>query len=309
MRNALLWGSQNEWLEGQFRRRGFAKKAVSKFMPGEGVEAALDASAALSDHGITAILTQLGENVSSEADVQTVVGHYEQVFHDIAARGTDTHISIKLTQLGLDTDKEATYTNLVRLLDLASTQNNVLWIDMEYSHYVDETLEIYRRARKEYPNIGVCVQAYLRRTEADLKTLVAEDAIIRLVKGAYNEPPEVAFAKLSEVNENYFKLARMLLEHASQNPNAATPHAMATHDLTLVERIKTAAAEIDPDQSLFEVDMLYGIRTMEQRRIADAGIPMRVLISYGESWFPWYMRRLAERPANVGFVLRSMFMR
>jgi proline dehydrogenase len=310
MRNALLWGSENKWLERQFRTRSFARIAVSRFMPGEDAPAAISAAASLASKSITAILTRLGENVTSPEGVADVVQHYLDVFDQIADRQLDAHISIKLTQLGLDVDPGAAYDNLLVLLDRATARRNFLWVDMEQSKYVDATLDIYKGARRDHPNIGVCLQAYLHRTVPDLESLLALDATIRLVKGAYNEPPEVAMARKSQVDARYLDLARRLLDHEAQRgEGGAAHHAIATHDLDMLNAVHGYAVQSGYGPTGYEVDMLYGIRTGEQERIAHSGVPMRVLISYGESWFPWYMRRLAERPANVGFVVRSMFMR
>lgn len=298
MRSALLWGSRNRWLEQQFRRRRFAKKAVSRFIPGESAADALRAARDLRARGINSILTRLGENVTSTAEVAEVMEHYLGVLDSVPQTELDTHISVKLTQLGLDLDPAGTYANFTRLVERAAATNNFVWIDMEYSNYVDATLDIFHRARATWDNIGVCVQAYLYRTEEDLQKLLAANAVVRLVKGAYDESPDVAFPKKADVDANYLKLTRMLLRHRTQTPGA--PHAIATHDMTLINAIQAEQA------NGWEVDMLYGIGTADQIRLAAADHPVRVLISYGEAWFAWYMRRLAERPANVGFVLRSM---
>ncbi len=311
LRNALLWGSQNKWLEGQFRHRTFAQKAVSKFMPGESFDNALTASAALQTHNIGSIVTRLGENVNSKTEVDGVIDHYLTVLDSVKDRGLDAHISVKLTQLGLDIDADMAYENLERLIVRAQELENFFWIDMEASEYVDVTLEHYMRARARYPNVGVCVQSYLFRTENDLASLLDAGGCIRLVKGAYNEPAGIAYPHKKDVDENYYALARRMLEHSASVPGAGPngkryPHALATHDLSLINRIATAAKEIGTPKDAYEVTMLYGIRVAEQRRLAAASISTRVLVSYGEAWFPWYMRRLAERPANIGFVIRSM---
>jgi proline dehydrogenase len=312
LRNALLWGSQNKWLERQFRQRRFAKRAISRFMPGEDVTSALDAAENLGESNIASILTRLGENVNSMAEVGEVVAHYMRVLDKVRERQIDTHISVKLTQLGLDIDKRASFVNLERLIERAGELDTFFWIDMEASEYVDITLEQYHEARQRFPNVGVCVQAYLYRTKDDLTKLLDAGSCIRLVKGAYNEPPSLAFPRKQDVDENYFALARQVLEHtvsANGHSGAGGPHAMATHDLRLIDRIRGAATQLNAQRTAFEVSMLYGIRAQEQQSLAAAAVPTRVLISYGESWFPWYMRRLAERPANVGFVIRSMMWR
>jgi len=312
-RTALLWGSENKWLERQFRSRRFAKRAITKFMPGEDLDAALTACKRLGDRGIPCILTRLGENVASTSEIASVVEHYRDVLDRVHERNLDTHISIKLTQLGLDLQRDEAYNNLETLIQHAATKNNFVWIDMEASNYVDATLELYTSARKAYSNVGVCVQAYLYRTKDDLTRLLEIDSTIRLVKGAYREPPSVAFPKKHDVDANFFELAQMLLEHgagrSSNGRKAPARHAIATHDLALINRIIGAGPGKGAFQDGVEIDMLYGIRSAEQLRLVDRGTPVRVLISYGEAWFPWYMRRLAERPANVGFVLKSLVSR
>ena len=303
MRNVLLWGSRNRWLEQQFRRRRFARRAVSRFMPGEDLESALGAAHELQQLGITAILTRLGENVRSIDEIQGVIEHYLGVIDAVHAAGLDAHVSIKLTQLGLDIDRAAAFENLNVLLEHTSRREGFLWIDMEQSSCVDATLDVYRRARDRNIRIGVCLQAYLYRTADDLEDLLDRDGTIRLVKGAYNEPPDVAFRHKRDVDRNYLTLACRLLDHPAIGP---TRHALGTHDLRLLRQLADQTGHPSGTDCPYEVDMLYGIRAEEQRRLVAAGLPVRVLVSYGESWFPWYMRRLAERPANVGFVLRSM---
>jgi proline dehydrogenase len=309
-RTALLWGSENRWLERQFRSRRFAKKAITRFMPGEDLDAALTACQSLGDRQIACILTRLGENVSSTDEIADVVSHYRDVLERVRAKNLDTHISIKLTQLGLDRSRDEAFANLDHLVQHAATTGNFVWIDMESTPYVDPTLEIYMASRKAHPNVGVCVQAYLYRTKDDLTRLLEADATIRLVKGAYREPPDLAFPKKRDVDDNFFDLSEMLITHAGRRvSNGQRPparHAIATHDLALIERIRQRADAKGGSAEGWEIDMLYGIRANDQTRLVEQGVPVRVLISYGEAWFPWYMRRLAERPANVGFVLKSL---
>lgn len=304
LRNALLWSSQNKWIERQFRQRRFAQRAISRFMPGETVDAALDAAEGLKGRGIGTIVSCLGENVSSASEIESVAEHYVEVLEKIQTRRLDTHISIKPTHLGLDVDADLTADHLETLLAEAASRQNFVWIDMESSGYVDQTLDLFRRARDRHENVGVCLQAYLYRTAQDLEDLLARDAVIRLVKGAYKESPKVAFPQKRDVDGNYLALAAKLLDHSKGS--SSLPPAIATHDLEVIRELRQMATERSVPRERFEIDMLYGIRTAEQYRLTDAGIPTRVLISYGEAWFAWYMRRLAERPANMGFVLRSM---
>lgn len=305
VRKMLLWGSRNRWLENQFRRRRFAQKAVSRFVPGEDVDSALTASARLSERGITAVLTQLGENVTTLAEAEAVTNHYLQVLDKTRNSHRDTHISIKLTQLGLDLDPAAATNNLEELVRHASSLDNVVWVDMESSEYVDATLEAFRTVRTKHDNVGLCLQTYLYRTPADLKQLLEIDAAIRLVKGAYQEPPAVAMPRKRDVDAAFLELATQLVEHAARG--AKIKPGIGTHDTRLLADLQRVTAERGWRRDTYEVQMLYGIRRLEQERLAAASVPVRVLVSYGDAWFTWYMRRLAERPANVGFVLRSMF--
>lgn len=273
-------------------------------MPGETVEAALEATRAL---GVGTVLTRLGENVKNAAEASEVTRHYMDVLERVRRESLDVEISIKLTQLGLDLSREECEKNLLSLVERAAALSNWVWVDMEGTAYTDVTLEIYRRVRALHPNVGVCVQAYLYRTARDMESLIAQGAGIRLVKGAYREPPDKAFPKKSDVDENFFKLARRLL--APETRDRGVRAIFGTHDGALIRRIEEAGREAGLPPTSLEFQMLYGIRRQEQERLAAAGYRFRVLISYGDAWFPWYMRRLAERPANVLFVARNVFAR
>ncbi|MEZ4414939.1 MAG: proline dehydrogenase family protein [Gemmatimonadota bacterium] len=303
MRSALLWGSQNRWLEHQFRRRRFAKKAVSRFMPGERPEDALGEARSLSEKGISTVVTCLGENVATVSEVDAVVQHYLDTMERVEALGLPTHISVKLTHMGLDQGQDVAIRNLSTLAARAARLGHTFWVDMEYSRYVDATLDVFEAARAQHPNLALCLQAYLHRTPEDLERIAGAGAAVRLVKGAYAEPPEVAMPRKADVDASFERLALRLIElygGSGQVPG------VATHDVPLLRRIAAAASRQGWGNDRFEVQMLYGIQRAAQLQFAGEGFPTRVLISYGEAWFPWYMRRLAERPANVGFVLRSM---
>jgi proline dehydrogenase len=302
-RSILLRLSRSPWLAEQFRKRAFARRAVQRFMPGEELAAALDASAELAKAGIGTVLTQLGEQVRSGAEAEAVRDHYRQVFDQLRDRFLPTHVSVKLTHLGLDVGREACARHVLALAAKAQEEGSFLWIDIEESRYVDATLEIYRRARTERTNVGVCLQAYLRRTPQDLTALLPLSPAIRLVKGAYNEPADVALAQKKDVDAQYFTLAVRLLDAVAAGRATAV---FGTHDLKLIARIREQAQARNA-VGRYEVHMLYGVRSQAQRALATEGEKVRVLISYGSHWFAWYMRRLAERPANVWFVLRSLF--
>jgi proline dehydrogenase len=306
-RNMLLWGSQNRWIENQFRRRRFAKKAVSRFMPGEDVDSALAESRKLAEHNITTILTYLGENVSSIEDAREAANQYVDLLDRTHALPIDSQISVKLTQLGLDIDKNDTARNLERIVGHASSVNNIVWVDMEASNYVDATIDVFRIVRAKNENVGLCLQAYLHRTPKDQNALLSEGAAIRLVKGAYQEPADVAMPRKRDVDAAFLQLSIQLAEHPLKGEGIK--HGVATHDMAIINELSRIGKERQWSKDAYEVLMLYGIRTPDQLRLVGSGVPMRVLISYGEAWFAWYVRRLAERPANVGFVLRSMFSR
>jgi proline dehydrogenase len=305
LRKALLAGSTNPWLRERATRTTFVRKSVARFMPGERIEDAIRAATELKPQGITTILTRLGENLESADEFEEVTRHYLEVLDRIAAAGLDAHISVKPTQLGLDLDPALCERNLARLVAHAEERRNFVWIDMESSGYVDRTIALYRHMRAQTPRIGIALQAYLYRTEKDVESLVPLGAAIRIVKGAYLEPPEVAFPKKADVDRNFFKLCTRLLAPDARQPGALLH--IATHDIPLADRLAAHIAQEKVPASAYEFAMLYGIQRGQQARLAAGGTRLRVLISYGEYWFPWYMRRLAERPANIWFVVRTMF--
>ena len=305
MRNVLLSGSTNAWLRDRATKTAFVRRSVSRFMPGELIDDALRAAAELNLHGMSTILTKLGENLLRVEEAEQVTLHYLDVLDRIAASGVDAQISVKPTQLGLDLDRTLCERNLDRLMARAEQRNNFVWIDMEGSPYVDPTLALFRRTRATTARVGIALQAYLYRTEKDVESLIPLGAAIRIVKGAYLEPPEVAFPKKIDVDVNYYKLCTRLLAPDARKPGAILH--IATHDIPLVDRIAAYITKHEVPASAYEFAMLYGIQRAQQARLVREAKRLRILISYGEYWFPWYMRRLAERPANVWFVLRTLF--
>jgi proline dehydrogenase len=275
-------------------------------MPGETVEDALSAAEQLRPKFINTILTHLGENIADDSEARAVVEHYLHVLDLVHARGLDAYVSVKPTQLGMDLGTDTCRTNLFTILDRAASLNQWVWIDMEQSAYVDRTLTLYTDARAQYTKVGVCVQSYLRRTRDDVRALLPLSPTIRLVKGAYKEPSSIAFAKKSDVDRNFFELSKLMLESRHQNN---VNIGIATHDTALIAAVNDEARRLGLSKQDYEFQFLYGIEQATQLRLARDGYRMRVLISYGEHWFPWYMRRLAERPANVFFVLKKMFSR
>lgn len=302
-RSALLWVSENRKLRQTLPRYQFIRRAVSRFMPGEELADALQAAQQLQTNKINTIVTRLGENVSTAAETLEVTEHYLNTLPRIQQKNLDTYISVKPTQLGLDFDEALCLKNLTAIVERAHALKNWVWIDMEQSGYADRTLALYKKIKKNYSNVGVCVQAYLYRTAKDLEDLRPFSPAIRLVKGAYLEPANIAYPKKTDVDKNFFALAKMLL---AQIKTHGVTLGVATHDTILLQKVQQEAASLGLSRTDYEFQLLYGIQTAEQLHLAKEGYRVRVLISYGSYWFPWYLRRLAERPANVGFVLKNM---
>jgi proline dehydrogenase len=281
----------------------FMRRAVRRFMPGETLADALGAAAPLQAAGIGTIYTRLGENLQNLAEADEVAAHYLDALDRIQAAGIRGEISVKPTQLGLDHDPDVCFTHLARLADHAATTGSYLWIDMEGSAYVEATIALYERLRAAQPTTGICLQAYLRRTAADIERLRPLDPAIRLVKGAYDEPESIAYRNRRSVDASYLGLAVRILLDGRDRPIRL---GLGTHDVALIEQIAEQVAAAGIGREGFEIEMLYGIREDQQRRMAAAGYKVQALIAYGEHWYPWYMRRLAERPANLGFALRQL---
>jgi proline dehydrogenase len=301
LRQALLWASTNPLLSERLPRYGFVRRATRRFMPGEHLDDATAAAAELAESGIASTLTLLGENLRSESEADEVLDHYRDVLAAVRQRGIDAEISVKPTQLGLDFGASGTHD---RLSGLVRGTPSTVWIDMESSKYVDATLEMYRSLRAELPNVGVCLQAYLLRTEADLEALLPLDPSIRVVKGAYQEPSTVAMARKADVDRAFVRLTSRLLR-ARAGGGTGRP-VIASHDPRMIAEAGRMAVELGLAKGTFEYALLYGIARSEQQRLSRNGHRVRVLISYGEAWFPWYMRRLAERPANLWFVAKQI---
>ncbi len=306
MRKVLLAMSTSAFLREQAAKRAFVRKSVSAFMPGEKIEDALTAAAALKPQGIATILTRLGEGVTRLDEADRVTQHYLDVLDQVQSSGLDAQISVKPTQLGLDLDAEQCQKNLDRICEKAESLGNVpVWIDMENSPYVEPTLKLFRTSKARHKGVGIAIQAYLYRTSKDIESLIPLGPAIRIVKGAYLEPADVAYPKKSDVDESFFTLCCRLM--AADAQASGTLLHIATHDTALIERLSAFIDANKVPPSVYEFAMLYGIQRGQQLRLAKKGRRIRVLISYGEYWFPWYMRRLAERPANVTFVLKNLF--
>jgi proline dehydrogenase len=283
----------------------FAKRAVRKFMPGESAEDALKAAEKFRDEsGIATLFTRLGENVTRAEQHEEAADHYNWLIEEIHRRGIKGEASVKLTHLAMDMSDADMQRHTNRLCETAAASGQIVWIDMEGSDYTDKTLAEYSRLKAKYPNVGVCLQAYLHRTAADVEALLPLGPKIRLVKGAYKESPAVAWQKRPDVDASYLSLCVAMLTHLKDGRDIFL--GMGTHDVALIEKVAAAAESMGLSRGAFDIEMLYGIRADQQRRLKGEGYNVRVLIAYGDYWFPWYMRRMAERPANVVFALRQM---
>jgi proline dehydrogenase len=305
VRGMLLSVSKNRWLAEQASRAPFVRRAVARFLPGEDADSAIAAARHLHASGIGAVLTRLGENLGDADAIDEVVAHYLRLLHDLRDSGIGAHLSVKPTQLGLDLGIDACHASLERIARGAEEFGTMLLLDMESSEYTDATLELFRRLRRDHANVGLCLQANLRRTAGDLAALLPLGPYVRLVKGAYKESRSRAFQRKKEIDASFLRLAAALL--AARAAAVPVTPIFATHDLPLILRIVEEAGRRGVPPESLEVQFLYGIRPANQVRLAAAGCRVRLLISYGPAWFPWYMRRLAERPANLLLVVRSLF--
>ncbi|MDQ6718577.1 MAG: proline dehydrogenase family protein, partial [Gemmatimonadota bacterium] len=283
---------------------GVVKRATKRFMPGETAADALDAGARIASTGRGLIITQLGEAIARKSEAIAVRDHYLSLLEEINRCDLDAQISVKPTQLGLDLSRDECEKHLDTLATKAESVGSALWLDMEDAGYVDRTLALYTALKERHPRTGIALQAYLYRTPADVEQLLPLKPVIRLVKGAYDEAATVAYPKKTDTDGAYEELAGRMLEAAKSGE--CTP-IFGTHDIALIGRIARRAQSLGVEKGRYEIHMLYGIRDAEQRRLVAGGHRVKTLISYGASWYKWYMRRLAERPANVWFVARSIF--
>ena len=304
MRSLLLAASQNRWLRDHATQYSFVRGTVSRFMPGETLDDALGAADTLRSKKIGTVFTHLGENIKDRGEAQQVAEHYLEVLKRIREKGLRAEISVKLTQLGLDLSADLCFEHLNAIIECAE-KDSIVWVDMEASNYVDATLDLYRRVLSVRPNVGICLQAYLYRTKNDLEKLLPLRPSIRLVKGAYNEAAAIAFQRKQEVDENYFELGRQMLR--AKKGSRCVRAAFGTHDVALIRRLSDCASGEGFAKKDFEVQMLYGIQRAEQQRLASEGCTSIVLVAYGSYWYPWFVRRLAERPANLWFIVRNVF--
>jgi proline dehydrogenase len=305
-RDVLLWASTNRVLAERLPRLSFVRATVRRFMPGEEAADALAAGEDLRGHGVASAFTNLGEAIRDEAQADAVVEHYLRLLDDIAARGLDGEISVKPTHLGMELGLDVAVRNVERLAERAAERRTRVWLDMESSPYVDGTLDVYRKLLATHADSGVCLQAYLHRTPQDLADLLDAGGSIRLVKGAYREPPEVALQDRRAISAAYAGLTLGALRRRRPDHGRFV---LGTHDVDLIRNIDAKADLRSTERGHVEIEMLYGIRAADQISLAREGFRVRTLIAYGTHWYPWFMRRLAERPANVLFAVRNLLAR
>jgi proline dehydrogenase len=302
MREFLLRLSENKRLAPFIMHNGVSRRVARRFVAGETLDDAIVAAGEVNRALQLASLDLLGENVSDETGARSAAAGYRAIFERIARERLDANVSLKLTQLGLDLSEDLCQELLEGIVEHASALGNFVRIDMEGSAYTQRTVEMTKRVRAEYSAVGTVMQAYLHRAEQDVKDLLAAGCRMRLCKGAYQEPAEVAFAEKSDVDANYVKLMKLLLP-------SGIYHGIATHDPAMIQATKNFARENNITSDKFEFQMLYGIRTDLQNQLVREGFRVRVYIPFGTDWFPYFMRRLAERPANVTFFLRNLLPR
>ena len=298
VRSTLLKLSESKKFANWVTMNATTRRMSHRFVAGEELNEALAAAKVCNDHGMLVSLDYLGENVSSTADAQHARDAYLEVFEKIATQRINANVSCKLTALGLDLSSEFCEGLVLSVVERAAAFENFLRVDMEGSLYTQRTIDLVKRVRVQNPAIGTVIQAYLYRSEKDVQDLLAYGCRIRLCKGAYKESPEVAFERKTDVDANYVRLMRMLLPSGFY-------HGIATHDPKMIGATIRCAAEKNISKEDFEFQMLYGVRVDLQKRLVRDGYRVRVYIPYGKDWFPYFMRRLAERPANLGFFLKN----
>ena len=303
VRNFVFWLSTKRSVTDLIARRGMKSGFARRFVAGESLEEALSACAELCAHGRNVSLNHLGENVTTEAAARTVCDGYLRMIEQLHVKNLRGNISIKLTQIGLDINKESCRAMAREIAARAAALQRTIEMDMEGSAYTDVTLDIFESVQGELGNCCLAVQAYLYRTENDLRRLAVIQPKIRLVKGAYREPQKIAYQKKTEVDANYKKLTTLLLEGATRGEFCA---AFASHDASMVAHAQAEAARLKLEKGRYEFQMLYGIRRDLQNQVYAAGDTLQVYVPFGADWCPYFMRRLSERPANWWFVLRSL---
>lgn len=315
LRSLFISLSKADWAHDLVVNWSISRRMSRRFIAGETLAEAIDAVEKLNQNQINATLDHLGEFTSSEADAARATGDILEILDAIEHQRVRSGVSIKLSQIGLAIDKSICLMNLRKILLHALEKENFVRIDMEDSSTVDDTLELFNRVRAEFDNVGIVIQSYLYRSETDVLELLKTGSRIRICKGAYNEPPEVAFPEKGEVDNNFDRISKMLLEAAKQYDHSVVGEdghfppipAIATHDEARIEFAKQYAEEINLPKNRFEFQMLHGIRRDLQDALVADGYFVRVYVPYGSQWYPYFMRRLAERPANVWFLMSNFF--
>ena len=301
MRQGLLWLSERQSVFNFVRSNGLARRFASRFVAGESIEEGVEAARELGRRGITASLDLLGESITVETEAVAARDQYLRMLERMAASGTEVNVSVKLTQMGLDISEALCEANMVAILEKAAALHGFVRLDMEGSEYTQRTLDFFRRRLLDRfgAHCGVVIQSMLRRSEQDIEDLIGMKARVRLCKGAYLEPPAVAFPEKADVDKNYVRLMERLLL-AGNYPG------LATHDEAIIAHARRFVRRHDIGTDRFEFQMLYGVRRDLQEKLRQAGHRLRVYIPFGTQWYPYLMRRLAERPANIAFVLGNI---
>jgi proline dehydrogenase len=300
LKKTLLFLSERNDVKKVLFKLPFANQMSGRFVAGDTSEEALDVARQLNTSGFRVTLDLLGESVSDRAEAELAGAEYAESLAEIDAHEAETTISLKLTQLGLDIDAGFCYENLLGIVRKADELGNFVRIDMEDSEHTQTTLDVFYRVYEQYRNVGIVIQSYLHRSEADIARLVELGASVRLCKGAYNEPPSVAFQQKSEVDANYIHLMKMLLD-------GGAPTAIASHDERMIDATLEHVSRNGIPDDAFEIQMLYGVRRDYQKQLVANGLNMRIYLPYGSQWYSYFMRRMAERPANLLFVMRAAF--
>jgi proline dehydrogenase len=300
LRALLLRLSESQRLAQWVMRNAASRRMAQRFVAGKSLEEAVAAARVLNRAGRMVSLDYLGESVASEAEARRAAETYRSIFDRIAAEKLDANVSLKLTQLGLDMNASLCEELLEGIVALAERYGNFVRIDMEGSAYTQRTIDVCKRMRAKSSAVGTVLQSYLYRSEQDAHDLIRIRCRIRLCKGAYQEPPEVAFPQKADVDANYIKLMKLLLP-------SGIYHGIATHDSRMIAATEEFVASNGIARDQFEFQMLYGIRTDLQDKLNREGYRLRVYVPFGQDWFPYFMRRLAERPANLTFFLRNLF--
>ncbi|KFM98588.1 proline dehydrogenase [Bacillus clarus] len=298
MRNSFLFLSKNKALTKLAKKYGL-RFGAGRFVAGETIELATAAIQQLNKQGLCVTIDYLGEFVDNEAEANEMASQSIEAIRAIGREGLDSQLSLKMTSMGLDISDDIVMNNMRRILEAAKENGVFVTIDMEDYTRCGKTIDIFKQLKSEYDNIGTVIQAYLYRTEKDIEDLNAYSPNLRLVKGAYKEPEEVAFPDKKDVDDNYKKIIKMHLLNGNYT-------AIASHDEAIIEYTKKLAEEHNISRDQFEFQMLFGIRTERQLELVKEGYKMRVYVPYGNDWYGYFMRRLAERPANVAFVLKGM---